>query len=116
MEMINAFIACGLVCAAGQLLYDCTKWTQGHVVCFFVFLGAFMDLFGLYDMFLEFGMMGASLPITSFGHSLMHAVMEKTATDGLLGIASGMFDMVTPGITSAIFFAFIMALVFKPKW
>ncbi|MEO3111523.1 stage V sporulation protein AE, partial [Turicibacter sanguinis] len=31
------------------------------------------------------------------------------------GIGMGMFDLTAAGITSAILFAFIVALIFKPK-
>ena len=58
---------------------------------------------------------GASLPITSFGHSLMHAGMEGVTQKGILGIAAGLFNMTSIGITSAILFAFLIAITFKPR-
>ena len=77
--------------------------------------GVFLDFFNLYDKLVEFGHAGALLPITSFGHSLMHSVMDGVAQQGLLGIPLGMLDLTAAGITSAIYFAFLAALIFKPK-
>lgn len=115
MIFFNAFIVCGGICLAGQLIYDNTKLTAGHITSLFVVLGAALDTFGLYDKLLEFGGMGASLPITSFGHSLIHGALAKAQSDGVIGILLGMFDLTAAGITSAILFAFLIALVCKPK-
>ena len=72
--------------------------------------------FGENDKILSISKVGASLPITSFGHSLMHAANEAMRGEkGLLGVASGLFDMTATGITSAILFAFLIAVIFKPK-
>ena len=81
----------------------------------FVVIGAALDTFGWYDKLLKFAGMGASLPITSFGHSLIHGALAKAQQEGLMGILLGMFDLTAAGITSAILFAFLVALVFKPK-
>ena len=45
----------------------------------------------------------------------MHGAMAKVSDNGFLGIAMGMFDTTAAGITSAILFAFLFALLFKPK-
>lgn len=115
MEYIGAFIVCGMICLVGQVLYDTTKLTPGHITSMFVVIGAFLDLGHIYDRVIEFGHAGALLPILSFGHSLMHSVMEHVAVDGILGIPKGMFDSTAAGITSAILFAFLVAICFKPK-
>lgn len=114
--LISAFIVCGSICLLGQLLYDNTKLTAGHITSLFVVIGAMLDTFGLYDRLIRFAGMGASLPITSFGHSLIHGALEKAQQDGLIGIALGMFDLTAAGITSAILFAFLTSLIFKPKY
>ena len=116
MSYLLSFLACGFVCMVGQIIYDNTKLTPGHITSLFVVIGAFLDVFGLYDKFLKISKVGASLPITSFGHSLMHGANEAMRSgDGLLGVASGLFNMTSVGITSAILFAFLVAVIFKPK-
>ena len=115
MNYVGAFFFCGLVCMIAQWIYDHSKLTPGHIICLFVCIGSFLDIFSIYDKFVEWFGAGALLPITSFAHSLMHGAMAKTSEYGLLGVAMGMFDLTAAGITSAILFAFIFALIFKPK-
>lgn len=115
MAYVGAFVVCGGICLIGQILYDHTKWTAGHITSCFVVVGALLDCFGIYDKIVQFGGAGAYLPITSFGHSLMHATMLKVEEAGLLGIGQGMFTMTASGITTAIFCAFVVAILFKPK-
>ena len=107
---------CGIICMIGQISYDNINLTPGHITSIFVVIGAFLDVFGLYDKILKISKVGASLPITSFGHSLMHGANEAMRSgDGLLGVASGLFNMTSVGITSAILFAFLTAIIFKPR-
>ena len=94
---------------------DMFKLTPAHIVCSFVVIGAALDVFGLYDRLIRFAGAGAQLPIMSFGHSVIHGAMEAAENKGLLGIAMGMFNLTAVGITSAILFAFLAALVFKPR-
>lgn len=115
MTYLLSFLVCGSICLIGQLIYDNTKFTAGHITSLFVVIGAFLDTFGIYDKLLHISKVGASLPITSFGHSLMHAASEAMYEQGLLGVAAGLFNMTSVGITSAILFAFLIAITFKPK-
>ena len=40
MTFISAFVVCGGICLAGQLIYDNTKLTAGHITSIFVVIGA----------------------------------------------------------------------------
>ena len=116
MSYLLAFLVCGFICMVGQIIYDNTKLTPGHITSMFVVIGAFLDVFGLYDKILKISKVGASLPIISFGHSLMHGANEAMRSgEGILGVAAGLFNMTSVGITSAILFAFLIAIIFKPK-
>ena len=115
MNYVLSFLFCGFVCAVAQLIYEYTKLTPGHITCSFVVLGALLDLFHIYDRLIKIFHAGAMLPITSFGHSLMHGAMAMTKEYGVFGLAMAMFDLTAAGISSAILFAFIIALFFKPK-
>ena len=115
MNYINAFIFAGTVCLIGQIILDNTKLTAGHVTTIFVVFGAFLDVFSIYDKFVLWAGGGALVPITSFGHSLIHGALAKANSQGLVGILMGMFDLTATGITSAIIFSFIFALIFKPR-
>ena len=115
MSYLLSFLVCGGICLIGQIIYDNTKLTPGHITSLFVVTGAILDTFGIYDKLLSVSKVGASLPITSFGHSLMHAASETMYKEGILGVAAGLFNMTAVGITSAILFAFLVAISFKPK-
>lgn len=115
MTYIYSFLFCGLLCLIAQAIIDNTKLSAGHVTSIFVVTGAFLDIFSIYDKIIELVGGGALIPITSFGHSLIHGALERTTDSGFLGIAMGMFDLTATGITSAIVFSFIFALIFRPK-
>ncbi len=115
MLLVNSFLFCGLLCLISQIILDNTKLTPGHITSILVVIGAFLDSFSLYDIIIKKVGGGALLPITSFGHSLIHGALAKTSSYGLLGILMGMFDLTASGITSAIIFAAIFSLIFNPK-
>lgn len=115
MYFINSFIFCGLLCGIGQIILDHTKLTPGHITSIYVVLGAFLDSFGIYDFFIKKVGGGALLPVTSFGHSLIHGALAKANQIGIMGIFLGMFDLTAAGISSAILFSFLFTLLFRPK-
>ena len=115
MIYIYSFLFAGFISLIGQLILDNTKLTPGHITSLFVIIGSFLDVFNLYDKIIRCVGGGALVPITSFGHLLIHGAMAKASDVGFVGIAMGMFDLTASGITSAIFFAFIFSLFFRPK-
>jgi stage V sporulation protein AE len=115
MEYLIAFAVGGAICVIGQLLLDVCKLTPAHVMSIFVVTGAILDGFGLYDKLIDFAGAGATTPITSFGHSLLHGAMEQAQEHGFIGIGIGIFELTSAGISAAILFAFLAGLIFKPK-
>lgn len=115
MIYVNSFIFCGLVCLIGQLILDNTKLTPGHITTIFVVLGSFLDIFNIYDKIILWAGGGALVPITSFGHLLVHGAMISAGEAGIMGLMTGMFNLTASGITAAIVFSFIFSLIFKPK-
>ena len=115
MLLIRSFLFCGFVCLIAQIILDNTKLTPGHITSMFVVIGAALDSFSLYDLIIKYVGGGALLPITSFGHSLIHGALDATNSNGIVGLLMGMFDLTATGITTAIIFSFIFSLVFKPK-
>lgn len=115
MTYIYAFLFCGTVCMISQLILDNTKLTPGHVTSLFVVIGAFLDIFGIYDKIVLYAGAGALIPITSFGHLLVHGAMDIANELGVIGLTLGIFDLTSAGISVAIVAAFILALIFKPK-
>ncbi|MBP3461515.1 MAG: stage V sporulation protein AE [Bacilli bacterium] len=115
MIYLNAFLFAGLICLIGQIILDNTKLTAGHVTTLFVVIGAFLDTFSLYDKFVLWAGGGALVPITSFGHLLIHGALDKASEYGFIGLAMGMFDLTSTGIISAIVISFILSIFFNPK-
>ncbi len=115
MIFLYSFLFCGFVCLIGQIILDNTKLTPGHVTSLFVVIGAFLDSFGLYDKFIKWFGAGTLVPITSFGHSLIHGALAKADDAGFLGLLAGMFNLTSSGIVSAMVFGFILTLIFKAK-
>lgn len=115
MIYFNAFIFCGLVCLIGQIILDNTKLTPGHITTLFVVIGAFLDVFNLYDKLVLWAGGGALVPITSFGHLLIHGAMDTVNNFGVMGLFMGMFDLTSSGIVAAIVFSFVLSLIFQPR-
>lgn len=110
-----AFVVGGIICVIGQLLFDVAKLTPGHTLSLLVVIGAILDGLGWYEPLIDFAGAGATVPITSFGNSLVHGALQEAEAHGIIGIITGMFEVTSSGISAAIIFAFIGALLFKPK-
>lgn len=110
-----AFVIGGLICVIGQLLFDVAKLTPGHTLSLLVVIGAIIGGFDLYDPLIDFAGAGATIPIISFGNSLVHGALNEAEQHGLVGVLTGMFEVTSSGISAAIIFGFIGALLFKPK-
>lgn len=80
-----------------------------------VVAGAVLDGFGLYEPLIDFAGAGATVPITSFGNALVHGAMAEAEQHGLVGVITGIFEVTSAGISAAIVFGFMAALVFKPR-
>lgn len=115
MQYIYSFLFCGCLCLIAQIILDNTKLTPGHITSIFVVIGSLLDVSNIYDKIITYVGGGALVPITSFGHLLIHGAMTRTTESGFMGLAMGMFDLTAAGITSAIVFSFIFSLIFKPR-
>lgn len=115
MKVFTSFVAVGLICAIASIIYDMTKLTPGHITSLFVVIGALLGVFEIYDVLIDRYGFGLSLPITSFGNSLVKSSYEGYKAGGLYGIFSSMLQTTSAGITGAIIFSFIMTIFCKPK-
>lgn len=115
MIYLNSFVFAGFVCLIGQIILDNTKLTPGHITSIFVVVGSFLDIFNIYDKLVLWAGGGALVPITSFGHLLIHGAMDTVNNFGTMGLFTGMFDLTSSGIVAAIIFSFVFALIFSPK-
>ncbi len=110
-----SFVVGGLICVIGQLLMDVFKLTPAHTTSTLVVAGAILDGLNLYEPLIDFAGAGATVPITSFGNALVHGAMAEAEKHGLVGVITGIFEVTSAGISAAIIFGFIAALLFRPK-
>ncbi|MGG7057050.1 stage V sporulation protein AE [Clostridium tertium] len=115
MQYVGAFIVGGLICVIGQVLMDTTKLTPARILVIFVTAGVVLGAFGIYDKLVAIGGAGASIPLPGFGNSLAKGAIKAVEEKGLIGAFTGGITGTAAGITAAIFFGYIMALIFNPK-
>ena len=114
MDYLNAFLCGGLLCAIGQILIDKTKLTPARILTGYVVTGVILSALGLYQPIADWGGAGATVPLTGFGHALAKGVEKAIAEKGWLGVLTGGLTATAGGITAAVVFGVIMALIFKP--
>ncbi len=115
IKLINSFWVGGLICVIAQILIDKTKITPAKIMVLYVVSGCFLTLFGLYKPIVEFAGAGATVPIVGFGHLLAKGAMETVDKKGLLGALTGGITAAAGGLSAAILFGYIAALLFKSK-
>ena len=115
MIYLNAFIVCGIICAIGQIILENTKLTPGHLNALLVIIGSLLSCFGIYEILLSWGGVGASVPITNFGHLLFKGAYEGYISDGMTGLLNGILATSSGGLAVTIILAFIVAVFTKPK-
>ena len=113
--IVKAFIVGGLICVMGQILIDKTKLMSGRILVLYVCLGCILGGLGIYEKLEVFAGAGATVPLTGFGFRLAEGVMKEVDQTGFLGIFTGGIKAGAAGITAAVFFAFLMALIAEPK-
>ena len=111
-DYINAFLVGGAICVIGQILIDKTKLTPAKVLVAFVSIGTILGALGIYEKLVQIGGAGATVPLPGFGYALAKATIKE---QGLMGAFTGGLKGAAGGITAAIFFGYLMALIFNPK-
>ncbi|MBQ6885059.1 MAG: stage V sporulation protein AE [Clostridia bacterium] len=113
MDCLKAFLIGGLICMIGQALIDYTKLTPARILVTYVVSGVLLTGIGVYAPLVKFAGAGATVPLTGFGYSLANGVVEAVNQYGFIGIFCGGLTATAAGVTAAIFFGFIMSLIFK---
>lgn len=112
---VKAFLVGGAFCVIGQVLIDKTRLTPGRILTLYVVAGVILGAVGVYPPLAEWAGAGATVPLTGFGNLLAKGVREAVAEKGLLGAFTGGFTAGAAGICAAVFFGFLVSLVFKPR-
>lgn len=114
-KYIWCFVIGGLICVIGQILIDKTKLTSARILVLFVTAGAILTGLNLYQYVVDLGGAGATVPLTGFGYSLAKGTMKAIDEKGFLGIFTGGITATAGGISAAVIFGFIAAVLSKPK-
>lgn len=112
---MKAFLVGGSLCLVGQVLIDKTKLTPARILTAYVVTGVILSGIGIYEPFAKWAGAGATVPLLGFGNSLAKGVQKAVAEQGFLGILSGGLTACAGGITAAVFFGLLVALLCKPK-
>lgn len=114
MDCLWAFLIGGALCVVGQLLIDLTKLTPARILVGYVVAGVILTAVGIYDYLVDFAGAGATVPLTGFGYSLAKGVEKGVGEYGLIGALSGGLTATATGVTAAILFGLLAAIIFKP--
>ena len=114
-KFLIAFVVGGAICVVGQILLDVFRLTPAHMTVSLVVVGTILGGLGLYEPLVKFAGAGATIPISSFGNSLVKGALAEAERTGFVGVLTGVFEVTSAGISSAIIFGFLASLLFKPK-
>lgn len=115
LQYIKVFVVGGLLCLIAQILMDYFKMQTPYVMVTYVILGNILTFIGVYEPIVKFGGSGATVPIIGFGYSLAKGVMKAIEKDGFIGIFTGGIAATAGGVAAAIFFGYIISIIFTPK-
>ena len=111
---LKVFAVGGAICTVAQLLINYTKITSGRILVYFLLAGVLLQSVGLYQYIVDFGGAGATVPISGFGYLLAKGAMEG-AKESLFKAITGGISAAGAGITAAIVFGYIFALIFRSR-
>lgn len=115
LACLKSFLVGGALCAAGQILIDKTRLTPARILTCYVVAGVILGALGVYEPFAEWAGAGATVPLTGFGNTLARGVREAVAEKGVLGAFTGGLTASAAGICAAVFFGWIVAMLFRSR-
>ncbi|MBQ6332191.1 MAG: stage V sporulation protein AE [Clostridia bacterium] len=115
MQYLWAFLIGGAICTVGQLLLSFTRLTSARILVLFVVAGVVLGGLGIYQPLVDFAGAGASVPLLGFGNALAKGAIEGAKEHGILGAFSGGLNATAAGISTAVLFGWLAALIFRPK-
>lgn len=114
LSFLKAFLCGGVICLVGQLLIDKTSLTPANILTCYVVAGVILGALGLYEPLVDWAGAGATVPLSGFGYNLAKGVRTAVEEKGLLGAFSGGVTAAAGGISAAVFFGWLAAVIFKP--
>lgn len=123
-NMVLAFLAGGLICAAGQGLqkaFGAAGLTQEQsamaVPVTLIFVGALFTGLHIFDNIAKAAGAGTLVPITGFANSIVSPAMEFKSEGMVAGLAARMFSIAGPvlvfGISASVIYGVVLVLLKK---
>ena len=112
--VVKAFAVGGLICMIAQVVINFTDLTAGKILVLFMLSGVVLQGLGLYQYLVDFAGAGATVPISGFGYLLANGAI-KGAEKGFFGAVTGALSSASAGISAAVIFSFLMAIIFQSK-
>ncbi len=114
-EYFLAFLVGGALCAIAQILLDRTSLTPARILVGYVVAGVILGAIGVYGPLADIAGAGATTPLTGFGYLIAKGVRAAVDEKGLLGALTGGLSAAAGGISAAIVFGYLAALIAKRK-
>ena len=114
MKFLFAFIIGGAICMLAQILINLTKLTTARILVIVLLTGVLLQAVGVYQYLVDFAGSGATIPLSGFGYLLAKGAMEGAKINLLEALIGGMKATAT-GLTAAIVFGFLIALIFRSR-
>ncbi len=111
---IKAFAVGGLICMIAQIVINFTDLTAGKILVMFMLFGVALQGLGVYQYLVEFAGAGATVPISGFGYLLANGAIQG-AEKGFFGAVTGALSAASAGISAAVIFSFLMAMLFRSR-
>ena len=119
INMVKAFFLGGLICVAGQLIYnscaakgipaeECSSWTS----LLLVLLSVLLTGIGVYPRLAKWGGAGALVPITGFANSVAAPAIEYKKEGQVFGIGCKIFTIAGPVILYGITVSWGLGLLY----
>ena len=112
LAFLKAFVVGGAICTIAQIVINFTDLTAGKILVFFMLGGVVLTAIGVYQPLVDFAGAGATVPISGFGYLLANGAI-KGAEKGFFYAITGSLAAASAGITAAVVFSFLAALIFK---
>ncbi len=114
LMFIKAFMVGGLICTIAQVIINLTDLTSGKILVYFMLAGVALQGLGVYRYLVDFAGAGATVPICGFGYLLANGAVQG-AEKGLFGAFTGALSAASAGVSAAVIFSFLMALIFRSR-
>ena len=113
-DFFKAFLVGGGICMIAQIVINFTDLTAGKILVVFMLSGVILQGLGLYQYLVDFAGAGATVPISGFGYLLANGGI-KGAEKGFFGAFTGALSSASAGISAAVIFSFLVAVIFKSR-